>query len=253
MNCSKGVFEDCFHPQCVTANGHERTVVSINRQLPAPPIEVCKNDIIVVDIMNDIEGGSTTIHWHGYSQKKHPFMDGVPWITQCPIHFGSTFRYTFEALQVGTYFFHSHAGHQKANGAYGALIIKNDEMENLFDYDLSEHVIILSDWMNEMTENTFPGLLTKGSHPEALLINGRGRYLNKQTKEFINAPISAFHVDEGKKYKFRLIGASSNVCPLQIEFEDHNFTVIASDATRVKPFTADRLYVNIKISFPDNP
>lgn len=241
--CAKGVFEDCFHPQCVTGNGHERVFMSINRQLPSPPVEVCQNDLIVVDVVNEIEGSGTTIHWHGLAHEKSMFMDGVPYVTQCPINFGSTFRYSFEAVEDGTFFYHSHAGHQKSNGVYGALVVRKaeDEQRREFDHDLSEHVIVLSDWMNQLTEDLFPGVQGKNSHPEGLLINGRGRATS--VNESIDAILSMFHVDEGDKYRFRVISASSNVCPITFQIENHNFTAIAADSIDVKPFTADTLYI----------
>lgn len=217
--------------------------MSINRQLPGPPIEVCQNDVIIVDVVNEIEGSSSTIHWHGYAQEKSPFMDGVPYITQCPIHFGSTFRYEFKASQSGTFFYHSHAGHQKANGVQGALIVRKKENQKIFDYDLAEHVIVLSDWMDQLTEDSFPGVKNETTFPQSILINGRGRYVDKVTNETINSPLSVYHVDEGKIYRFRLIGASSNVCPLQLQIESHNFTVIAADSIDVKPFTADKIFL----------
>ena len=241
--CSKGVFEDCFHPQCVTGNGLERVFMSINRRLPSPPVEVCQNDLIVVDVHNEIEGSGTTIHWHGLAHENSMFMDGVPYITQCPIPFGSTFRYSFEAVEDGTFFYHSHAGHQKSNGVYGALVVRKPEKEKQkdFDHDLSEHVIVLSDWMNQMTEDLFPGVKGKNSHPESLLINGRGR--STSVNESINAVLSVFHVDEGDKYKFRIISATSNVCPIMLQIENHNFTAVATDSIDVKPFIADTLYI----------
>ena len=39
-NCSAGNRIDCNHPQCVTADGFERGLMSINRQLPGPSIRV---------------------------------------------------------------------------------------------------------------------------------------------------------------------------------------------------------------------
>lgn len=230
-----------MHPQCATGNGRERIFMSINRQLPGPPVEVCKNDLVVVDVVNEIEGSGATIHWHGLAHMYSLFMDGVPYVTQCPIHFGSTFRYTFEASEDGSFFYHSHAGHQKANGVHGAFIVRkaNDKHS---DYDLSEHVIVLADWMNELTEDSFPGVKSKNSHPHSLLINGRGRF-SDITNPMIEGLLTNFHVDEGKSYKFRIVGASSNVCPLQFQIEDHNFTVVAADATRVKPYTADTLFI----------
>lgn len=239
----KGTPGDCSHPQCVTANGHERILMAINRQLPGPPIQICQHDLVIVDVINEIEGSNTAIHWHGLDQEKSPYMDGVPYVTQCPIHFGSTFRYQFEANDAGTFFYHSHAGHQKANGAYGAFIVRTNEVDEHFDKDLPDHVIVLSDWMNSLTEDYFPGIKTAISHPHSLLINGRGRFYDKTTNTTADSPLTMFHVDQGQKFNFRIIGASSGVCPLKFQIEDHNFTVVATDATKVKPFRADVLYV----------
>lgn len=53
---------------------------------------------------------STTIHWHGFTQDETPYMDGVPYVTQCPILPGTTFRYEFFASNEGTHFWHAHIG-----------------------------------------------------------------------------------------------------------------------------------------------
>jgi L-ascorbate oxidase len=58
-------------------------------------------------------GTSISMHWHGLHQKGTPFMDGVPYITQCPIDFGNTFRYRFMARKPGSFLYHSHAGNTK--------------------------------------------------------------------------------------------------------------------------------------------
>ena len=31
---------DCFRPQCVSGDGHRRPVITVNRQIPGPAIEV---------------------------------------------------------------------------------------------------------------------------------------------------------------------------------------------------------------------
>jgi FtsP/CotA-like multicopper oxidase with cupredoxin domain len=125
-----GTIEDCYKPQCIAADGFERGVMSINRQIPGPSIHVCKNDMIVVDVINMMGGTTTTIHWHGFHQKQTPWMDGVPFITQCPINFGSTFRYYFNATQPGTQFYHSHSGHHKVNGLYGGIVVRRSVNED---------------------------------------------------------------------------------------------------------------------------
>lgn len=245
-NCVKGNSADCFLPQCVTANGVERIFMSINRQLPGPPIQICQNDLVIVNVNNEIEGSETVIHWHGIDQAKSPFMDGVPFLTQCPIHSGSSFRYQFVASQAGTFFYHSHAGHQKANGVYGAFVVKSRDVDELSDKDLPEHVVVLSDWMNSLTEDFFPGVRDEKSRPNSLLINGRGKFYGKTNianATIVDSPHTLFHIDQGQTFKFRLIAAMSGVCPLKFQIEDHNFTVVATDAGRVKPFQADTLYM----------
>lgn len=72
--------------------------------------QVCKGDEIIVDVENALHGDQTTIHWHGHHQRKTPYMDGVPFVTQCPISSGNTFRYHFSADHSGTHFWHSHTG-----------------------------------------------------------------------------------------------------------------------------------------------
>lgn len=74
--------KDCFNLHCLTADGIEKGVMSINRQIPGPEIHVCKDDLVVVDVTNRMAGTSTTIHWHGIHQRQTPYMDGVPYITQ---------------------------------------------------------------------------------------------------------------------------------------------------------------------------
>ena len=71
---------------------------------------MCLGDRIIVDVVNNLPGQSTTIHWHGMEQKGTPHMDGVPMVTQCPITEHTTFRYDFTATRVGTLYWHSHSG-----------------------------------------------------------------------------------------------------------------------------------------------
>lgn len=155
-NLDVGPTEDCFNDQCITADGFERGVMSINRKIPGPPIHVCKNDLIVVDVTNKMGGTSVAIHWHGFYQRKTPYFDGVPYVTQCPIQYSSTFRYAFEASEPGTQFYHSHSGHHKVNGHYGGIVVRQNPIDepnhDTYDQDLKEHLIVASDWMETYGE-----------------------------------------------------------------------------------------------------
>uniref|UniRef100_U5EZN5 Putative laccase 2 n=1 Tax=Corethrella appendiculata TaxID=1370023 RepID=U5EZN5_9DIPT len=242
--CAQGVLEDCFKPDCLPADGFERGVMSINRKIPGPPINVCKNDLIVVDITNAMGGTAATIHWHGFHQKDTPEMDGVPFITQCPIDFATTFRYAFRATQSGTQFYHSHSGHHKVNGQYGSIVVREPEADDpnsdLYDFDLPEHTILIADWMHEDGEFLMPGLPSSVIQPVNVLINGKGVFTNEYN-ETTPTPIEVFKVKKGGSYRFRMINAASHVCPVQVQIENHRMEIIASDSYHLKNQTVDTL------------
>lgn len=243
--CAQGTRSDCYHHACLTADGIEHGVMSINRQIPGPAIQVCKDDLIVVDMMNAMGGTAASMHWHGLRQRETPHMDGVPFITQCPVEFMSTFRYAFWATEPGTQFYHSHAGHHKVNGHYGAMIIRQPEANNpnahLYDYDLPEHFILASDWMHVTGEMFMPGLPSSGGIlPVNLLINGRGTFTREDGTR-TNVPRQVYRVRKGGRYRFRFINAASHVCPLELQIANHTLEIIASDANNLQPISVNTL------------
>lgn len=68
------------------------------------------------------------------------------------------------------------------DGISGTLVIRVPEEEDpnahLYNFDLVNHVIHLSDWMNEESTGRFPGRNTGVPRqlPDSLLINGKGQY-----------------------------------------------------------------------------
>lgn len=176
---------DCSRPHCIMGDGLERSITVVNRMMPGPSIEVCEGDQIVVDVKNHLLGESTSIHWHGLHQRKTPYMDGLPHITQCPITPHASFRYSFPADLSGTHFWHSHTGMQRGDGVFGALIIRKPKAAephgNLYDFDLSEHVMTVQDWIHDTGASIFSfHHHSRGDNkPHNLLINGRGRYYNR--------------------------------------------------------------------------
>jgi L-ascorbate oxidase len=92
-NCPNNL-TDCARENCIAADGIERAVESVNRLIPGPSIQVCKNDVVIVNLENSLRSQRvTSIHWHGIKQKGTPFMDGVSQITQCPIAPNTKFQY----------------------------------------------------------------------------------------------------------------------------------------------------------------
>ncbi|XP_070529813.1 uncharacterized protein [Cardiocondyla obscurior] len=168
--------------QCVISDGIEKTIFSINRMVPGPSIQVCKNDYLIIDVENKADGLEASIHWHGIFQNGYQYYDGVPYLTQCPILSANTFRYQFRVKNSGTHFYHSHESVHMLDGQYGSLIVRDSPKENphkdLYDKDLPEHVIIISDLIHELALERYPGRYRNniGQSPENILINGRGNW-----------------------------------------------------------------------------
>ena len=56
-------------------------------------VQVCKGDTIQVTLSNRLgDGRVAAFHWHGQVQAETPWMDGVPYVTQCPIMPGQDFE-----------------------------------------------------------------------------------------------------------------------------------------------------------------
>ncbi|KAK5644308.1 hypothetical protein RI129_005608 [Pyrocoelia pectoralis] len=241
-NCT--VPSDC---QCILADGVERSVYTANRMIPGPKIEVCEGDKVVVDVENTIDGSEVTIHWHGIWQRDTQYYDGVPFVTQCPILSGNTFRYTWFAKNAGTHFWHAHTGMQKLDGLSGPVIIRQsasrDYHGSSYGNDLSEHVIIINDWFPYFATETLPGALRRtnllGQLPHSLLINGKGQTIHPDTSVMTQTPLQEFNVTSGQTYRFRLINAMATICPVILTIDQHTLTAIASDG---EPF--ERIVVN---------
>lgn len=247
-NCPDNV-TDCSNQQCVATDGYERGMLTVNRRLPAPAIEVCLGDRIIVDVTNGLLAGTTTMHWHGVFQKGTPYSDGVPMVTQCPINEGATFRYDFYANNPGTFYYHSHDGLQKLDGLQGNLVIRRtkeqDPSSSLYDYDLPAHVLFLTDWHHEPASDGFPGRIHRDVtvYARHYLVNAKGRYTDVVHGNTTKTPYAEFRVIPGKRYRFRIVSAVCTECPASITFEGHRVTLISTDGVATKPVTVDTIHV----------
>ncbi|XP_071116464.1 uncharacterized protein [Haliotis cracherodii] len=244
---------DCYRPHCVAADGVRRPIITVNRMLPGPALHVCQHDTVVVNVDNRMEGSeSTAIHFHGVFQKGSPHHDGVPMITQCPIESSSTFQYKFKADNRGSMYWHAHAGLQRADGVFGALIIrepaKGDPSSHLYQHDLPEHALVVHDWLTDMTMTRYTELAHVGvlTSKVTMLINGRGAYqdfIHPDTNQTVYTPYSVFRVRKDAKYRFRVISSSILKCPIQISVDDHDVTMIASDGVPFEPVVVSSFVV----------
>ncbi len=124
-----------------TVGGRTGHAVTLNGVLPAPLIRLKEGQNVRIHVENTLDEDSS-IHWHGLIL---PFqMDGVPGVSFPGIKPRSTFTYEFPIRQSGTYWYHSHSGHQEQQGHYGPLIIDPAAADPVACD--REHVIVLSDW-----------------------------------------------------------------------------------------------------------
>ncbi|KYQ58207.1 Laccase-4, partial [Trachymyrmex zeteki] len=242
-NCPLNI-TDCFRPHCIPADGVNRALMVVNRQMPGPPIEVCQGDRIIVDMINLLHAESTTMHWHGQHHVATPYMDGVPYVSQCPIPSGATFQYNYIATEAGTHFWHSHTGFQRGDGVFGPLIVrvppKMNWHQDLYDYD--EHTLIVADWVHELGLTKFLAHYHADGHNKApnLLVNGLGRFKNKN-KTSADMPIATFVVKPNSRYRFRLINAEFLNCPIEVSVDNHTLNVISSDGRDIESVQAESL------------
>ncbi|KOC59409.1 Laccase-1 [Habropoda laboriosa] len=233
-----------FQSQCIYADGLEKTLIPINRQLPGPKIEVCVNDRIIVDVNNAAPGLEITLHWHGIFQNGFQYYDGVPYVTQCPIPSSTTFRYDFVVENSGTHFYHSHMSTHMLDGQYGALIVKDPPSKDPHrdEYD-DELIIFLSDWTHELSMERYPGWYRHdvGQTAKNILINGLGNWTDPDTQQTTNGSLTVFTVQKGKRYRLRIINSFSTVCLAELSFENHTCGVIAQDGANVKMKTVSKL------------
>lgn len=94
-------------------------------------------------------------------------------------------------------------GFQRADGAFGAFIVRVPEEKDphcdLYDYDLSSHVMIILDWGPEIGMNKFIAHHHSNgdNKPETLLVNGLGRFkeFDIRSNRTIYTPTSRFVVE----------------------------------------------------------
>lgn len=246
----------------ITADGWEtpRMVTVANRSLPAPDIIVYEGQTVKVHVINKMHSDSVTIHWHGLHQHNTPYMDGVPFITQCPILPGQKFTYKFQAYPRGSFWYHSHSGSQRSNGLAGAFIVRKRERN-----PIQEHIMQVMEWNHDhdslkqtlihehrVVENRSPvssssshdGMIFSNMVFHSALINGKGRfYYDHSTKHHNGAPLEIFNVRRGFTYRFRVLATGANF-PFRISVDGHVLTVLESDGYSIQPMMVESFIIN---------
>lgn len=187
----------------ITADGWNSTfpLLTANQSMPGPPIVLYQNQTITIIVQNNLLNEAVTIHWHGIDQQGWPAMDGVGFVTQCPILPGQFFNYTFKPRFSGSYWYHSHVGNQRDMGLYGAFIVLKQDGEVPLE---NQHIIQLQEWNHMYDPNTLRKANIKNTgSSKSILINGKGEFKNNE------APLEVFTVDKNDSHLFRMIGVGS--------------------------------------------
>lgn len=147
-------------PQPVSITGQTRRAVLVNGSLPAPTLRMREGERVTIEVINHLDE-MTAIHWHGLLVPSN--MDGVPMLSFEGIAAHSSFTYTLELQQSGTYWYHAHAGFQEQLGLYGAIIIEPKQARTDIPSPQQEQIIMLSDWTDQQPQQLL-AKLKKQSH-----------------------------------------------------------------------------------------
>ncbi|CAI4695601.1 AVN_HP_G0082750.mRNA.1.CDS.1 [Saccharomyces cerevisiae] len=211
-----------------------RPVITCNGQFPWPDITVNKGDRVQVYLTNGMNNTNTSMHFHGLFQNGTASMDGVPFLTQCPIAPGSTMLYNFTVdYNVGTYWYHSHTDGQYEDGMKGLFIIKDDS----FPYDYDEELSLsLSEWYHDLVTDLTKSFMS--------VYNPTGAEPIPQNLIVNNTMNLTWEVQPDTTYLLRIVNVGGFVSQY-FWIEDHEMTVVEIDGITTEKNVTDMLYITV--------
>lgn len=258
----------------VNFTGAERLATTVNNSLPAPILRWREGDEVTLRVSNNLAVDSS-IHWHGIILPSN--MDGVPGLSFAGIRPGESFEYRFRVNQHGTYWYHSHSGHQEQTGLYGPIIIDPRE-QGPVDYQ-RDYVVMLSDWSDTEPHDIY-ARLRKESHYYNFQkrtfgdlfseIRNQGLAQTWQDRAMWNqmrmsdrdiADVTAYtytHLmngvspdpgwlglfEAGEKVRLRFINASAMTL-FDVRIPGLKMTVVAADGQNIEPVTIDEFRIGV--------
>ncbi|CAL4967006.1 unnamed protein product [Urochloa decumbens] len=226
----------------VTRLCHEKTILAVNGQFPAPTIYARSGDVVVVNVYNQ-GNKNITLHWHGVDQPRNPWFDGPEYITQCPIQPGANFTYRIIfSEEEGTLWWHAHSDFDRAT-VHGAIVV-HPKRGSVYPYPKphKEIPIILGEWWNVDVEQLLEEIKRTGADvniSDANTINGQPGDLFPCSK---NGTFRML-VEHGKTYLLRIINAGlSN--EMFFGVAGHRLTVVGTDGRYLKPFTVESIMIS---------
>ena len=253
-------------------DGAPKLCLTINQQIPGPTLSCQVGDTVVIQVNNNMQSQSTAIHYHGFSQRGTPFMDGVGMLTQCSILPGQNFVYNFTADRAGTFWYHSHQGVQYGDGISGPFVVYDKNDPYLQSY-VSDQVLFIQDWFPVDTISILKFTKTQGYARyvppppnidfenvtkiayQSGLINGKGFFNCSQFHQqniFSLFPCadtntnnySTFAIQKGQGLRLRIINGGTTYAFL-FSIDQHKLMVISADGHPVQPQLVDEILVSV--------
>ncbi|MFT6101815.1 MAG: CopA family copper-resistance protein [Granulosicoccus sp.] len=260
--------------QTVNMTGREKIATTVNDSLPAPILHWKEGETVTLRVTNNLAHDSS-IHWHGMILPTD--MDGVPGLSFTGIKPGETYEYQFDINQNGTYWYHSHSGFQEQTGIYGAIVIEPKEPDPVA-YD-RDHVVILSDWTDEVPEKVYAKLkkmshyynfrertagdLWKDVKEKGVSGTWRDRQMWNQMRmsETDIADVTGYTYtylmngmtpddgwqalfNKGEKVRLRFVNAAAMTI-FDVRIPGLKMTVVASDGQNIEPVTIDEFRIGV--------
>ncbi|KAH9963709.1 laccase [Lactifluus volemus] len=231
----------------IAPDGFRRGATLFNGQFPGPLIQANKGDNFQLNVTNQLTDPSldreTTIHCHGIFQRTTNYVDGAPFVTQCPIVPNNSFVYQFNAFeQTGTYWYHSQFNAQSCDGLRGPLVISdpNDPHLRLYDIDNGEINFYIGS-AGSVGDYALLDLDAQAEHSprqfNSTLINGKGRYIGGPS-----VPLAVVNVIRNRRYRLRIVSISCDPA-FNFSIDGHQLTIIEVDGNNVQPLVVDSLKI----------
>ncbi len=247
--------------------GHgARPAITVNGTIPGPTLRFRVGDTARIRVHNRMKKADTSTHWHGLLLPNA--QDGVPYVTTPPILPGTTHTFEFPIKHEGTYWYHSHTGHQEQSGVFGSIVI-DPRTPGPKEVD-REAVIVLSDWSRENPDEIFRSLLrgtewyeirkkTAQSLVGAIRAGAFREFWERERSRMLPMDVSDIAYDAflingtenfalpgkpGERVKLRFINASAATY-FYVESSTGPLKIVAADGPPVEPLRVKRLFIGM--------
>jgi len=208
-----------------------------NGLFPGPMIEAKVGDTLIVNFTNKLPV-MTTVHWHGLELPAN--MDGSMLAQSGIPANGGTFRYEFKLLNAATYWYHPHiqSNIQVEKGLYGALVVREPEVDKQLALPSEETTIIFDDILLDQNGQVAPPSYEQipldpianattqlnGREGDVFLINGKAL----KPISSLGDDLQTVKVHSGTPVRIRLINAA-NARFFRLSIPNHTIYQIGGD------------------------